>query len=830
MFEEDIHPINVEEELKRSYLDYSMSVIVGRALPDVRDGLKPVHRRILYAMYDLNNDWNKPYKKSARVVGDVIGKYHPHGDTAVYDTMVRMAQSFSMRYVLVDGQGNFGSVDGDAAAAMRYTEVRMSKLAHQLLIDLEKDTVDFAPNYDGSEQAPVVFPTRIPQLLVNGSSGIAVGMATNIPPHNLREVISACLALIDNPDIELDDLMRYIPGPDFPTKAMMYGGASLKEAYRTGRGRVVLRARTFFETDKKTDKTAIIVSELPYQVNKARLIEKIAELVKEKKVEGITGLRDESDKDGMRIVIELRRGENEEVLLRQLYAHTSLETAFGLNMVALVDKQPKTLGLKAILEAFIRHRREVVYRRAVFECRKARQRAHILEGLAVALANVDPMIVLIKSSPNAEIAKTRLMETEWPAGSVVSALLQKNTVFLSAEQAQAILDLRLQRLTGLEQDKIFQEYRSLLSEIEHLEAILANHSLLMQVVRDELATIFTDFGDARCTEIIDHYEDCVDPGELIAEETRVVTLSQLGYIKTQPVSVYSAQRRGGRGKQATGVREEDTVVELVIASTHDTIMCFSTFGKVYCLKVYMLPVGSREAKGKPINNVLSLDAGESISALLAVSQDNPQQYIVMATKKGVVKRVLLSSFSRPRSNGLIAVALDDDDTLVSARTTDGESSLLLCTNTGKSIRFLEADLRVLGRTARGVRGIQLSEGQFVIALIIVDPQASILLATAHGFGKRTMTDAFPVQGRAGQGVIAIQTSERNGEVIGAIQVAALDEVMLISDQGVMVRTSVSEISVLGRNTQGVRLIQLADQARLAGIQRVMEEDVEEVLE
>jgi DNA gyrase subunit A len=836
---QEVHPVNIEDELKQSYLDYAMSVIVGRALPDVRDGLKPVHRRVLYAMHELGNDWNKPYKKSARIVGDVIGKYHPHGDSAVYDAIVRMAQPFSMRYVLVDGQGNFGSIDGDAAAAMRYTEVRMSKLAHALLSDLDKETVDFVPNYDGHEMMPWVLPSRVPNLLVNGTSGIAVGMATNIPPHNLGEIISACLALIKDPSLGIEGLMAHVPGPDFPTKAMINGRLGIIEAYKTGRGRIYVRARTNIEIDERTDKASIIISELPYQVNKARLVEKIAELVKDKKIEGITGLRDESDKDGMRVVVELRRGEMPEVILNNLYTQTPMESVFGINMVALVDGQPRTLNLKEILEAFIDHRRVVVNRRTVFELRKARERAHVLEGLAVALVNLDPVIQLIKGSANPEQAKQGLVETKWRPGSVLEMIgrsgsgasrpetlgsefgLVDGYYRLSPQQAQAILDLRLHRLTGLEQEKIVKEYQDLLEEIRALNHILSDQNRLMEVIQEELIAVRAEFGDARKTEILAVHQD-LNHEDLITAEARVVTLSNLGYVKAQALSVYAAQRRGGRGKQATAVKEEDFVTGLVIASTHDPIMCFSTRGKVYWLKVYEIPVGSRIAKGRPINNLLPLDEGETISAILPLKADTTAKYIVMATQQGTIKKVPIEEFSRPRSTGLIAVGLDAGDELVSVQTTDGACSIMLFTDAGKVVRFVEDAIRPMGRTARGVRGVRLGEGQKVISMIVVDPTCSVLTATENGFGKRTPIEDFPVKGRGGQGVIAIQTTDRNGKVVSAVQVAQADEVMLITNQGTLVRTKAEGISIVGRNTQGVTLINLSGDEKLAGLERIQE--------
>ncbi|MBN9288726.1 MAG: DNA gyrase subunit A [Gammaproteobacteria bacterium] len=839
----EIHPVNIEDELKQSYLDYAMSVIVGRALPDVRDGLKPVHRRVLFAMAELGNDWNKPYKKSARVVGDVIGKYHPHGDTAVYDTIVRMAQPFSMRYLLVDGQGNFGSVDGDSAAAMRYTEVRMSKFAHELLKDLDKETVDFAPNYDETEFAPTVLPTRVPNLLVNGTSGIAVGMATNIPPHNLREVITGCLALVDNPETTLDELIQHIPGPDFPTAAIINGRAGILDAYRTGRGRVYVRAKT--EIEEEDGRQSIIITELPYQVNKAKLVEKIAELVKDKKIEGISNLRDESDKDGMRVVIELKRNEVAEVIINNLYSQTPMQSVFGINMVALVDGQPRTLNLKQILEAFIRHRRVVVNRRTTFELRKARERAHILEGWSVALANVDEVIQLIKTSKTPAEAKEQLLAKSWPAGMVASMLekagaeaskpedlttelgLINGAYRLSVVQAQAILDLRLHRLTGLEQDKIFQEYGEILDEIKSLIEILVNPVRLMEVIRQELTEVRDQFGDDRRTEIIATQQDLSNE-DLITEEIRVVTLSYQGYVKTQPLDAYQAQHRGGRGKAATTMKDEDFVDQLLIANTHDTILCFSSKGKVYWLKVYQLPLGSRNSRGKPIVNLLPLAADERISAILPLRDYSDASYILMATAQGVVKKVPISDFSRPRSSGIIAIGLDENDMLVGAQTTDGNRDVMLFTNAGKVVRFQEQSVRSMGRTARGVRGIKLQDGQRVISLIVVKSDAcTILTATENGYGKRTAISEFPVKGRGGQGVISIQTTERNGAVVGAVQVEDNEEIMLITNGGTLVRTHVHEISVVGRNTQGVTLIQLSNNEKLVGLQRVEEQEIDE---
>ncbi|HAT8689105.1 TPA: DNA gyrase subunit A [Legionella pneumophila subsp. pneumophila] len=843
----EVLPVNIEDELKQSYLDYAMSVIVGRALPDVRDGLKPVHRRVLFAMSELGNDWNKPYKKSARVVGDVIGKYHPHGDTAVYDTIVRMAQPFSMRYMLIDGQGNFGSVDGDAPAAMRYTEVRMSKVAHALLADLDKETVDFSPNYDETEFAPVVLPSRIPNLLVNGSSGIAVGMATNIPPHNLTEVINACIALVDEPDTSLEDLMEIIPGPDFPTAAIINGRAGIIEGYRTGKGRVVIRARTEIETDESSGRQSIIIQELPYQVNKARLIERIAELVRDKKIEGISGLRDESDKQGMRVVIELKRNEVADVVLNNLFAHTQMQNVFGINMVALVDGQPRTLNLKQILEYFIKHRREVVTRRTIFELKKARSRAHLLEGLGIALANIDEMIALIKQSSTPQDAKSALLSKIWQPG-LVKAMLEKagsnasrpddlteeyglheNGYKLSEAQAQAILELRLHRLTALEQDKIINEFEELLNLIKELLDILASPERLMQVIRDELIEIKSQFGDERRTEITASQEDLTIE-DLITEEDVVVTLSHQGYVKYQPITAYQAQRRGGKGKSATHVKDEDFVERLVIASTHDTLLCFSNHGKLYWLKAYQLPQASRASRGRPIINILPLAEGEEINAMLPVREYKDGSYVFMATKKGTVKKVPLNAFSRPRSNGIIAVDLEEDDSLVGVDITDGARDIMLFTDAGKVIRFDESKVRPMGRTARGVRGIRVEKDQAVKSLVVVDPSGgTILTATENGYGKRTHIDEYRVSGRGGQGVISIQVTERNGKVVRSLQVTDNDEAMLITDKGTLVRFKVNELSVIGRNTQGVRLINVSSGEAVVGMQKIVDlgEELEE---
>jgi len=838
----EILPVSLEDEMRQSYLDYAMSVIVGRALPDVRDGLKPVHRRVLFAMRELGNDWNKAYKKSARVVGDVIGKYHPHGDTAVYDTIVRMAQPFSMRYLLVDGQGNFGSVDGDMPAAMRYTEVRMSHLAHELLADIDKETVDFTPNYDESELEPSVLPTRIPHLLVNGQTGIAVGMATNIPPHNLTEIVNACLALLDDPALTLAALMQHVPGPDFPTGGIINGAQEIATAYRTGRGRLSVRARVGIEEVGRGDRQAIVVTELPYQVNKARLIERIAQLVREKLIDGIAGdgLRDESDKDGMRIVIELKRGEVSEIVLNNLYAQTPMETVFGINMVALQDGQPKLMSLKEMLDAFIRHRREVVTRRTIFDLAKARERAHILEGLAVALANIDEVIALIKAAASPAEARTALMGRGWRPGAVTGLLQRAGAIStrpgglpaavglangeyrLSEAQAQAILDMRLNRLTGLEQDKIIAEYQELLARIADLGDILARPERLTEVVRGELIEIRDAYGDARRTEINREHLD-LSTEDLIEPQDVVVTLSHAGYAKSQPLSEYQTQRRGGRGKAATAVKDEDFVEKLFVAHTHDTVLCFSSRGKVYWLKVYELPQAGRSSLGKPMVNLLPLEPAEKINALLPVKQYDEQHYIFMATSQGTVKKTPLAAFSRPRPSGIIALDLHDDDRLVGVAITDGEREIMLVSSGGKAIRFAEGEVRAMGREAAGVRGIKLGAGQEVIALILVgqgEGSGSVLTASASGYGKRTPVDDFPVHGRGGQGVIAMQTSDRNGTTVAALQVQPGQEIMLISSTGTLVRTGVDEVSELGRNTQGVRLIRLSEGERLVGIERI----------
>lgn len=842
-FAKEIIPVNLEDEMRQSYLDYAMSVIVGRALPDVRDGLKPVHRRVLFAMSELGNDWNKPYKKSARVVGDVIGKYHPHGDTAVYDAVVRMAQPFSLRYMLADGQGNFGSVDGDAPAAMRYTEVRMSKIAHELLADIDKETVNFVPNYDGAEQEPTVFPTRVPNLLVNGSSGIAVGMATNIPPHNLHEVVNACLALINNPELEIDDLMEYVPGPDFPTAGIINGSRGIREAYHTGRGRIYVRARAEVETNEKTGRETIVVHELPYQVNKARLLEKIAELVKEKKIEGISELRDESDKDGMRMVVEVKRGESAEVLLNNLYKQTQMQTVFGINMVALVDAQPKLLNLKQILEAFLRHRREVVTRRTIFNLRKARERAHILEGLAVALSNIDEIINLIKQAASPAEAKQGLMARGWNPGIVSEMLtrsgadmsrpddlaavfgLREGQYWLSDEQVQAILDLRLHRLTGLEKDKILEEYRELLERIADLLDILSNPERLMQVIREELLELRETYSDKRRTEINVIGED-LSLEDLIADEEVVVTLSHEGYAKAQPLDTYRSQRRGGRGKTATTMKQEDFLEKLFVASTHDTILCFSSRGRMYWLKVYQLPLASRNSRGRPMVNLLPLEEGERINAILPIREYEEGKFIFMVTSNGTVKKTPLKEFSRPRNAGIIAVDLRDDF-LVDVALTNGENEVMLFTSAGKAIRFHESDVRAMGRGAAGVRGIRLEEHQQVNALLILG-EGEILTATENGYGKRTRVDEFLAQGRGGMGVIAIQTSERNGQAIGAVQVTETNQIMLITNGGTLVRTPVAQVSVVGRNTQGVTLIRLNEGEKLVQIAPILSTGDEEI--
>ena len=842
----EILPVNIEDELKQSYLDYSMSVIVGRALPDVRDGLKPVHRRVLFAMSELNNDWNKGYKKSARVVGDVIGKYHPHGDSAVYETIVRMAQPFSLRYMLVDGQGNFGSVDGDSAAAMRYTEIRMRKIAHEILADLDKETVDWVPNYDGTELIPAVMPTKIPNLLVNGSSGIAVGMATNIPPHNLNEVVTGCLALIDNPDITIDELMEHIPGPDFPTAAFINGRAGIVQAYRTGKGRIYIRARAEVISNEKTNKDTIVISEIPYQVNKARLIEKIAELVKEKKIEGIAELRDESDKDGMRIVIEMKRGEMGDVCLNNLYAQTQLENVFGINIVALVDGQPRLLNLKELLEYFVLHRREVVTRRTVYLLRKARERGHILEGLAVAISNIDEMIELIKASDTTAEAKEKLSARSWAPGEVMAMLeragagdtqtaasrpedLAENFGFidgqyhLSPVQVQAILDMRLQKLTGLEHEKLLKEYQEKLDEITEYLSILADAVKLMGIIREELQLIVDEYGDERRSEIIESLRDLTEE-DLIAEEDRVVTISNGGYAKTQALSDYQAQRRGGMGKSATAVKDEDFVEHLIIASTHDTILCFSNVGKVYWLKVFHIPLAGRNARGRPMVNLLPLEEGERITSIMPVREYTEGHYIFMATANGTVKKTALTDFSRQRSVGLRALELEEGDVLIGTEVTTGDCDVMLFSSAGKAVRFNENDVRAMGRTAKGVRGIRLEQGQKMISLIVPKENGRMLSVSVNGYGKRTEFTEFATKGRGNKGMIFMQASERNGNIIGAVQVFDGDELMMISDQGTMVRTRTDEISVLGRNTQGVRVIRLKEGEHVVGVERIDEPD------
>jgi len=841
-------PANLEQEMRQSYLDYAMSVIVGRALPDVRDGLKPVHRRVLYAMSVLNNDWNKPYKKSARVVGDVIGKYHPHGDTAVYDAIVRLAQPFSLRYPLVDGQGNFGSVDGDAPAAMRYTEIRLDRIAHELLNDLDRETVDFIPNYDETEQQPAVLPARFPNLLVNGSAGIAVGMATNIPPHNLTETINACLAVIEDPTVTLEQLLNIMPGPDFPTSGIINGNRGIREAYQTGRGRVHIRARVEVETLSGSDRATLVATELPYQVNKARLLEKIAELVRDKKLEGISGLRDESDKSGMRVVIELKKGENPEVILNNLYQHTQMQTVFGINLVALRNNQPRLFTLIELLEDFIRHRREVVTRRTLFDLKKARARAHLLEGLAVALENIDPVIALIKQAASPAEARAGLLAQCWESA-VVTRMLEASDLEdgalgetepgcgpteagyrLSETQAQAILDLRLHRLTGLEQEKIRNEYLEVLDRIREYLQILGDPDRLMHVIRDELVAIRDQYGDERRTEILERHED-LENEDLITPEDRVVTLSHEGYAKSQPVADYQAQRRGGKGRVATRTKEEDFVKTVFVANTHDTVMCFTNLGKVYWLKVYQLPVAGRQARGKPLVNLLPLGESERVTAVLPLNQDNTGQYVCMVTRDGVIKKSLLESFSRPRSVGLIAVNLLEGDELVEVCLTDGESDVLIFSSAGKAIRFSEKQVRPMGRSARGVRALNMRSGQGVIAMLICKPGAQdskVLVATENGYGKQTAFADFPVKNRGGQGVIAIKVNGRNGRVVGAEEVEGTDGLMLITEGGRLVRIRTSEIPVVGRNTQGVRLIRLGDDERLASLGKVIEADDDSV--
>lgn len=846
----EISHISIEDELKTSYLDYAMSVIIGRALPDVRDGLKPVHRRVLFAMHVLGNDWNKPYKKSARVVGDVIGKYHPHGDTAVYDTIVRMAQPFSLRYLLVDGQGNFGSVDGDSAAAMRYTEIRMTKITHELLNDLEKETVDFVDNYDGTEKIPAVLPAKIPTLLINGSSGIAVGMATNIPPHNLGEVIDGCLAFIENEHITSEELIQFIPGPDFPTGALINGRKGIIDAYKTGRGKVYIRSRADIEVEEKTGRETIIVTEIPYQVNKARLIEKIAELVKEKKIEGISALRDESDKDGMRIVIETKRDAVAEVILNQLYSLTQLQVTFGMNMVALHQGRPKLLTLRDMIEAFIVHRREVVTRRTVFELKKARERAHILEGLAIALVNIDPIIELIRKAATPAEAKVELLARSWQLGTVAGMLekagndaarpadlapefgIRDGQYFLSEVQAQAILDLRLHRLTGLEHEKILEEYQTILIQIEQLLWILSDSNRLMSVIREELEAIKTQYQDARRTEITESSAD-IHLEDLIAQEDVVVTLSHEGYVKYQPLTDYNAQKRGGKGKSATRIKEEDFVEQLLVANTHDMILCFSSRGKLYWLKVYQLPEASRGARGRPIVNILPLEANERITAILPVKEFDDHHFVCMATAEGIVKKTALSEFNRPRAGGIIAINLKENDELIGVDLTDGSNEILLFSASGKVVRFMESEqtesgefkgIRPLGRSAMGVRGMKLSEDDKVVSLIIPKNEGEILTVTENGYGKRTALLEYPSKSRATQGVISIKVSERNGRVVGAIQVDEDDEIMLITNNGTLVRTRVNEVSVIGRNTQGVRLIRTAEEESVVGLEKIVDQD------
>ena len=838
-FAKEVVQVNIEEEMKQSYLDYAMSVIVGRALPDVRDGLKPVHRRVLFAMSELGNDWNKPYKKSARVVGDTIGKYHPHGESAVYDALVRMAQPFSMSIMLVDGQGNFGSVDGDSPAAMRYTEVRMARIAHEMLADIDKETVDFSPTYDESEKEPGVFPARFPNLLVNGSSGIAVGMATNIPPHNLREVIDACVAYIDDPAIDVPGLMEFVPGPDFPTAGIINGSEGIREAYAGGRGRIYVRARAHFEGGDNGDRQRIVVTELPFQVNKARLLEKIAELVKEKRLEGISELRDESDKDGMRMVIELKRGEYPEVVLNNIYQHTSLQTVFGINLVALVDGQPRLLNLKQMIEAFVRHRREVVTRRTIHELGKARSRAHILEGLSIALVSIDEVIQTIKASSTPADAKQALTGRTWPPG-VVSEMLGRagadasrpeglaeefglgdSGYRLSEQQAQAILDLRLHRLTGLEQDKIAKEYDAVLEQIGELLEILHNPDRLREVVRGELVEVQSQYAGDRRTEIVHDYRS-FDPEDLITPEDVVVTLSHAGYVKWQSLDAYAAQRRGGKGKSATSMKQEDFIDRLFVANTHDTILCFSNRGKVYWMRVYELPQASRQARGRPIVNLLPLDEGERINAVLPLQSFDQPGFVLMATASGLIKKTPLMDFSRPRSTGIIAIDLIGEDHLVGVAITDGSRQLMLASSSGKVIHFNESDVRPMGRTARGVIGMRISGEERIISLMLAD-KGRVLTATEKGYGKCTPISDYRVQGRAGQGLISIQTSERNGQVVGALLVHEQDDIMLITDGGKLVRTGVGEISLLGRNTQGVRLISLSEGERLVGVDRIVEE-------
>jgi DNA gyrase subunit A len=842
-FAKETLPISLEEEMRRSYLDYAMSVIVGRALPDVRDGLKPVHRRVLFAMHEANNVWNRPYVKCARIVGEVLGKYHPHGDSATYEALVRMAQDFSMRYTLIDGQGNFGSVDGDAAAAYRYTECRLEKIAGELLADIDKETVDFGPNYDGKELEPGVLPTRVPNLLVNGSSGIAVGMATNIPPHSLAEVVDACLHVLANPHCAIEEIIKLMPAPDFPTAGIIYGLAGVHEGYRTGRGRVVMRARTHFEEYGKGDRTAIIVDELPYQVNKKALLEKLAELVTEKRLEGISDLRDESDKSGMRMVIELKRGEIPDVVLNNLYKMTQLQDSFHMNMVALVDGQPRLLNLKDLIESFVSHRREVVTRRTVFELRKARERGHVLEGLAVALSNVDEVIDLIKKAPNAAEAKRGLMARPWPSDLVSKMVgagaaqyrpeglseafgLKQDGYHLSEDQAQAIIELQLRRLTGLEQDKIRDEYREVIDAITDLLDILAKASRIIKIIGEELARLKEEFGDKRKSEIVTVAED-ISIEDLIAPQDMVVTFSHGGYVKSQPLADYRAQRRGGRGRAATAMKEDDFIERLFVAHSHDHLLCFSSRGRLYWLKVYEVPAGSRASRGKPIVNMFPLEEGEKITAVVPVKEFDENHYVFMATAQGTVKKTPLAEFSRPRPSGIIAVGLDQGDYLVGCVLTDGNYDVMLFSSEGKAVRFPEGEVRPMGRQATGVRGMRLGQGQRVVCMLAAkDDSRSVLTATANGFGKRTPIAEYPRHGRGGQGVIAIQTSERNGELVGAVLVDGHEEVMLISTGGVLIRTAVAQIREQGRSTQGVTLIALGEGEKLAGLERIEERDVD----
>ncbi len=845
-FAKETIPVSLEEEMRRSYLDYAMSVIVGRALPDVRDGLKPVHRRVLFAMHELSNDWNRAYKKSARIVGDVIGKYHPHGDTAVYDTIVRMAQEFSLRYPLIDGQGNFGSVDGDNAAAMRYTEIRMARIAHELLEDIDKETVNFGPNYDGSEHEPLIMPAKIPNLLINGSSGIAVGMATNIPPHNLSEVVDACHALLKDPEIGIEDLIKIVPAPDFPTRGIIYGTVGVKEALRTGRGRVVIRARTHIEDMERGNRQAIVIDELPYQVNKANLLMKIGELVREKRLEGIAEIRDESDKSGMRAVIELKRGEVAEIILNNLYKETQMQDSFGVNMVALVDRQPRLLNLKQMLEAFLRHRREVVTRRTVFELKKARERGHILEGLAVALSNVDDVIALIKAAKTPAEAKEQLMGRLWRSGMVEGMLakvdpqqarpdglapefgLQRKTGYrLSEAQAQRILEMQLQRLTGLEQDKIVAEYREVMEKIVDLLDILAKPARITTIISGELADMKKQYGDERRSEIVENTQD-LSMEDLIASEDVVVTLSHGGYMKSQPVADYRAQKRGGRGKQATTTKDDDFVETLFIANTHDYILCFSNRGRVYWLKVYSVPQGSRNSRGKPIVNLVPLLEHEKITAVLPVKEFDDGHFVFMATTNGTVKKTALSAFSRPRPSGIIAANLDDGDYLIGVALTDGGQDVMLFSDAGKAVRFAEDEVRAMGRNAAGVRGMRLARGGHVISLLTADNEnVSVLTATENGYGKRTPIGSYTRHGRGTQGMIAIQASDRNGKLVAAQIVGDDDEIMLITTGGVLIRTRISELRDRGRATQGVRLINLGEGEKLAGLQKIAERDDDE---